>query len=65
VLENNETTRSYIRTLFRDEDAPAAVTPAKASPQPTTGPVIHGQEQMPAKVQESPLREFTRQLFDN
>lgn len=51
----------FLRQLFHPdpEDKPAA------PPQPTTGPVIPGQERTPDNITENPLRGFTRNLFNN
>lgn len=56
--------RAYIRGLFRDEDDTEPQEAPPAAPEPTTGPVIPGQEQMPHRVEENPMRGFVRSLFE-
>jgi hypothetical protein len=54
---------SALRGTTREElEAHAAVLAELIKP---SGPVIPGQERTPDKVTESPLREFTRNLFAN
>ncbi|WP_026548996.1 hypothetical protein [Arthrobacter sp. Br18] len=62
-MDETERARAYARALFSNNEPEHEPAP-EAPQEPITGPVIHGQERMPDKVTENPLRTYTRALFD-
>ncbi|GAA1109950.1 hypothetical protein [Arthrobacter flavus] len=61
--EITDTDKAFVRALFRGDEPEPEQAPAVPQ-EPVSGPIITGQERTPDKVMESPLRAFTRELFE-
>ncbi|WP_028280263.1 hypothetical protein [Arthrobacter sp. H5] len=61
--EITETNRAYVKALFQGDEPEDEQAPAVRQ-EPVSAPVIPGQERTPDQVTESPLRAFTRELFE-